>query len=98
MSLNDRDYSEKRDYMRMTINAEVTLRFKGLEFTGVCIDLSSNGMQVKSESQLAVGDVLAVHLPSPTPNLDPYNVDAEVVRVDDLGDGKQILGLATAPA
>ena len=98
MSQSDRDYSEKRDYIRMTINAEVTLHFKGLEFSGVCIDLSSSGMQVQSRSQLAVGDVLAVHLPSPTPNLDPYNVDAEVVRVEDLGDGKQILGLATAPA
>jgi hypothetical protein len=64
----------------------------------VCIDLSSSGMQVQSQSQLAVGDVLAVHLPSPTPNLDAYDVDAEVVRVEDQGDGKQILGLATAPA
>lgn len=98
MSQHDRDYSEKRDYIRMTINAEVTLHFKGLEFSGVCVDLSSSGMQVQAQSQLAVGDVLAVHLPSPTPNLDPYNVDAEVVRVEDLGDGKQILGLATAPA
>jgi hypothetical protein len=98
MSQSDRDYSEKRDYIRMTIDAEVTLRFKGLAFSGVCIDLSSSGMQVQSQSQLAVGDVLAVHLPSPTPNLDPYDVDAEVVRIQDLGDGKQILGLATAPA
>jgi len=72
------DFSEKRDFIRMTINAEVTLHFMGLEFPGTCVDLSSNGMQIRVKADLALGDTLEVHLPSPTPNLDAYHVEAEV--------------------
>jgi hypothetical protein len=92
------DFSEKRDFIRMTINAEVTLHFKGLEFPGTCVDLSSNGMQIKVKADLALGDTLEVHLPSPTPNLDAYHVEAEVVRAESQGDGWQVLGLVTTPA
>jgi hypothetical protein len=98
MSQTDRDYSEKRDFIRMTIEAKVTLHFKGLEFPGVCRDLSSNGMQIEAKAALAVGDTLNVHLPSPLAHLDPLNVGAEVVRVESLPDGLQILGLVTTPA
>lgn len=98
MSQHDRDYSEKRDFIRMSINAKVTLRVNGLALEGVCVDLSSNGMQIEAQSDLQVGDPLEVHLPSPTPNLDPYDVKATVVRVDATGEGKQVLGLITEPA
>lgn len=95
MSQHDRDYSEKRDFIRMSINAKVTLRVNGLALEGVCVDLSSNGMQIEAQSDLNVGNTLDVHLPSPTANLDPYDVTAEVVRVDNLPEGRQILGLKT---
>lgn len=92
------DFSEKRDFIRMTINAKVTLHFNGLEFPGTCVDLSSNGMQINVKAALAVGDTLEVHLPSPTPNLDPYHVEAQVVRAENLEDGSQLLGVVTKPA
>lgn len=98
MSQHDRDYSEKRDFIRMFIEAKVTLRVNGLALGGVCIDLSSNGMQIKARSNLQVGDQLEVHLPSPTPNIDPYDVKATVIRVEAHADGDQVLGLVTAPA
>lgn len=98
MSQSDRDYSEKRDFIRMAIDAKVILHFKGLEFPGVCRDLSGNGMQIEAQSALAVGDNLSVFLPSPLAHLDPLNVEAEVVRVENLADGRQVLGLVTTPA
>ncbi len=46
MSQTDRDYTEKRDYIRMRVDADVTLIHAGLEISAVCLDLSSSGMQV----------------------------------------------------
>ena len=41
MNQNQRDYSEKRDYIRMRVDAEVTLIHQGQVIEAVCIDLSS---------------------------------------------------------
>ena len=48
MSQSDRDYSEKRDYIRMRGDADVTLIHAGDLIPAVCIDLSSSGMQVQA--------------------------------------------------
>jgi len=90
--MNDRDYTEKRDFIRMTINANVTLQVMGQAFPAVCRDLSSNGMQLQAATHLKVGDMVKVHLPSNHPSLDDYEVDAEVVRIEAVGD-QQIVGL-----
>jgi hypothetical protein len=95
MSQHDKDYTEKRDFIRMTIDAKVTLRYQGQEFEGVCHDLSSTGMQIRTDATAAVDDVLSVHLPSPSPLLDPLDVDAKVIRIDMGATGERILGLAT---
>ncbi|WP_240326706.1 PilZ domain-containing protein, partial [Pseudomonas syringae] len=48
MSRNDRDYEEKRDYIRMRVDADVNLIHAGQVIPAVCIDLSSSGMQVQA--------------------------------------------------
>ena len=45
MSEHERDYAEKRDFIRMRIDADVSLIHAGQEITGTCVDLSSSGMQ-----------------------------------------------------
>lgn len=64
MSPNDRDYSEKRDYIRMRVDAEVTLIHQGQVIPAVCIDLSSTGMQVRATRSFKVGDQLSVRIDS----------------------------------
>lgn len=64
MSPNDRDYSEKRDYIRMRVDAEVTLIHQGQVIPAVCIDLSSSGMQVQAPRSFKVGDQLSVRIDS----------------------------------
>lgn len=61
MSQTGRDYSEKRDFIRMRVDADVVLIHEGDEIAGVCIDLSSSGMQVEAPRQFAVGDRLRAH-------------------------------------
>lgn len=48
MSEHERDYAEKRDFIRMRVDADVSLIHAGQEIAGVCVDLSSSGMQVQA--------------------------------------------------
>src|SRR5690606_12133147 len=94
MSQNDRAYSEKRDYIRMRLDAAVVLHHAGQEIPALCLDLSSTGMQIEAEVALSTGDKVKVHIPSEHSELAGLDAQAEVVRVTDLGDGRQSLGLA----
>ncbi|WP_249673072.1 PilZ domain-containing protein [Pseudomonas abieticivorans] len=96
MSQTDRDYSEKRNFIRMTVNANVKLRLGEHTFDAICRDLSSSGMQIEVEARSAfkAGERISVHMPSDHPALKDLNADAEVVRVKDLGGGVQSLGLS----
>jgi Tfp pilus assembly protein PilZ len=93
MSPNDRDYSEKRDYIRMRVDAEVTLIHQGQVIAAVCIDLSSSGMQVQTPRSFKVGDQLSVRIDSEHAALRGLEADTEVVWVTELEGNGQKLGL-----
>ena len=94
MSQNDRAYSEKRDFILMRLEAPVTLHHAGKEFQAQCLDLSSTGMQVEADCQVAMGDRVRVHIPSDHSELKGLDAQAEVVRVTPLDDGRTSIGLA----
>jgi hypothetical protein len=94
MSQSDRAYSEKRDYIRMRLEAPVTLLHAGREVPALCLDLSSTGMQIEAECALKMGEKVKVHIASDHNELSGLNAEAEVVRVIELEDGRQSLGLA----
>ncbi|WP_324727203.1 PilZ domain-containing protein [Pseudomonas chlororaphis] len=93
MSPNDRDYSEKRDYIRMRVDAEVTLIHQGQVISAVCIDLSSSGIQVRAPRSFKVGDQLSVRIDSDHAALRGLEADTEVVWVTELEGNGQKLGL-----
>lgn len=94
MSQSNHDYSEKRDYIRMRLEAPVTLQHAGKEIPALCLDLSSTGMQLEAECALKMGDKIKVHIASDHNQLKGLIAEAEVVRVSDLDNGRQTLGLA----
>ena len=94
MNKNDRDYSEKRDYIRMRLEAPVTLHHAGRETSAFCLDLSSTGMQLEADSAVSLGDHVRVHIASEHNAFKGLEAEAEVVRLTDLGNGRQSLGLA----
>ncbi|MCD5993133.1 PilZ domain-containing protein [Pseudomonas sp. CDFA 602] len=94
MSRNDRDYEEKRDYIRMRVDADVNLIHAGQVIPAVCIDLSSSGMQVQAPRSFKVGDRLMVQIDSDHPALKGLEADTEVVWVTDEGGDAQKLGLS----
>lgn len=93
MSQTSRDYSEKRDFIRMRVDADVSLIHEGDEVQAVCIDLSSSGMQVQAARLFEVGDRLSVRIESEHAALKGLEADTEVVRVKEQDDGSQKLGL-----
>ncbi len=94
MSLNDRSYEEKRDYIRMRVDAEVSLLHAGQVIPAVCLDLSSSGMQVQAPRTFKVGDKLSVRIDSDHAALKGLEAETEVVWATDEADGGQKLGLS----
>ncbi|KRP95511.1 PilZ domain protein [Pseudomonas fluorescens] len=92
MSEHESDYAEKRDFIRMRIDADVSLIHAGQEIAGTCVDLSSSGMQVQAPRQFTVGDLLTVRIDSEHAALRGLEADTEVVWAKAVGDD-QHLGL-----
>ncbi|MBA1274724.1 PilZ domain-containing protein [Stutzerimonas azotifigens] len=94
MSQGERDYSEKRDFIRMRIETTVVLLQEDQRIEALCLDLSSTGMQLEAPSSLKMGDKVRVLIPSEHSELKGLDAQTEVVRVQALDDGRQSLGLA----
>ncbi|MBP5967642.1 MULTISPECIES: PilZ domain-containing protein [Pseudomonas] len=94
MSQTGRDYSEKRDFIRMRVDADVVLIHEGDQVSAVCIDLSSSGMQVEAPRSFKVGDRLYVSIDSEHSALSGLEAETEVVWVKDQEGNSQKLGLS----
>jgi len=93
MSQIDRDYSEKRDFIRMTIDAKVTLHTDNQPLDAICRDLSSSGMQLETTSALPTDSQIGIRMPSNHESLRDFAAKAQVIWTKDLGAGKYLLGL-----
>ncbi|MFE8071532.1 PilZ domain-containing protein [Marinobacteraceae bacterium S3BR75-40.1] len=83
-----KDFSEKRDFIRMRVNTEITLTISetGETLKGVCRDLSGTGMMVEMDRPLKEGTVAHTSLPSQNPNFPSFDTKATVVRCDQEGE------------
>lgn len=89
----DRDYEEKRDYIRMRVDADINLIYAGQIIPAVCVDLSSSGMQIQAPRTFQVGDKISVRIDSEHAALKGLEADTEVVWIADIDGGDQKLGL-----
>lgn len=94
MSLDDRNYSEKRDFIRMQLQTKAILEHAGRQYPARCLDLSSSGLQLEASVELTVGDHVRVLIPSEHSALKGLEADAEVVRIGESENGSSTLGLA----
>ncbi len=93
MSVNDRNYEEKRDFIRMRVDADVRLIHAGEEIPAVCIDLSGSGMQLEAARKFDVGDIIKVVIQSEHAALEGLQSRTQVVWVMEEEEGTQRLGL-----
>ena len=98
MSLDDQDYAEKRDFIRMFINAPVDYAIADSDDwkSGIGKDLSGGGLSFTtegnlSESDLSEGDKVDVKLHPITPVTPPLEAKVTVIRIDAEEDGRNVV-------
>jgi len=83
MNIADRNYQEKRNYIRMKIDAPVTVTIgaDGSTLDGVCRDLSGGGMLIEVNTTLPIGTKTEVSISSGHTRNPMLRATAEVSRV-----------------
>jgi len=83
MNTANRDYHEKRDFIRMKIEtpAQVELQDGDKCFQGICRDLSGGGMLVELDTALPVGSEVKVQIASAHGHAPMLVAITEVARV-----------------
>jgi hypothetical protein len=90
----ERDYSEKRDFIRMIINtpARVHIEQDGIVTHGICHDLSGSGMLLTVNEQLPRHSELLVTL-TPSNKGPMLQARCTIARLQQSGKNKCLLGL-----
>lgn len=83
MNSVSRNYQEKRDYIRMKIEAPVNIQLEadGTIYDGVCRDLSGGGMMVELSTVLPAGTVAEVTIASSHGHNPMLRAKATVTRI-----------------
>lgn len=95
MSSIDRSFSEKRDFIRMKISAPLNAKLSHDDgiIEGLCRDLSGGGMQVETNSNIAVGTELVVEISSDHGHNPTLHARAKVARISRGKADDYVLGL-----
>jgi len=91
MSLDQRDYEEKRDFIRVAVECEVSLESSagGRRFVADGKNLSAGGVLLHTQEVLRPGDRLEMHIETRQVLLSVLDATIEVVRVEVLDDGRR---------
>lgn len=89
-----RDYSEKRDFIRMKVDTEITLSYENSDQTikGICRDLSGTGMLIEVDEPLPEGCELHTALPSNNEAFPSFETKVKVIRCNASENGKFLIG------
>lgn len=93
MSSFERNYHEKRDFIRMKVNTQLNIAFQGSDYPGTCVDLSGTGMSIETTQAFAMGDVLDISIDQKGDHRRSFHASAEVARLRQDEAGNYILGL-----
>ena len=94
MSHGTRDYSEKRDFIRMQVSTPASLIYNGESFNAVCVDLSSNGCQIESSQSFEVNSDVQVMINSGGGDTPPLQADGTILRVNKQANNVYSYGIA----
>jgi len=85
-----RQYSEKRDYMRMVMNCPATFNEVDEErmVNGTCVNLSAKGVLISTHVYFPAGTLLEVHVQPSLSKSPTFDAVVEVVRVDQPADSR----------
>ncbi len=77
-------YAEKRDFVRMQMNVPIQLTIKdsGEIITGICKNLSGNGLFFVTSKKIDIGTQLKISIYSPDNKFNNLNALVQVSRID----------------
>lgn len=94
MSMTMKDYSEKRDFHRMQVDAQIQITDNnGQTLKAICRDLSGTGMQLYVDRPFNEGEEINTLMFSTSDQFPPFETVSEIVRCTPEGDG-YLLGTA----
>lgn len=95
MSTADKEYGEKRDFIRMTLNAEALIHLADQTppIKAQCSDLSATGISLVATQPLAKGTEVGITIESPNEQFRSLDARARVLRCDARDDQTYQLGL-----
>lgn len=77
------DYEEKRDFVRMRIDTQVTYSLNGnsdVTHHGNSMDLSATGLYMVTDFQPAIGDKIEIVMNPSSDRLPPFVAEGKVIR------------------
>jgi c-di-GMP-binding flagellar brake protein YcgR len=96
MSINDRDYSEKRDFIRMKVNTTAEILIETDDeptYKAICTDLSGGGMSITIDKELPLNSEIIVTVTSDHSHSPMLKTRCNVARVQTQEDGSYSVGL-----
>jgi hypothetical protein len=81
MNQASRDYSEKRDFIRMQVTTESKIHFNGQSYSAKCIDLSSTGALIESQQSFEVNSEVVLSIQSGGGETPALQAQATILRV-----------------
>jgi hypothetical protein len=89
----DRNYTEKRDFIRMVFDAEISYKTKDNNsvYKGICKNLSHTGLQFETELFLPEGSELEVTIDSRNGKFNPLKANFKSLRVKTLQNNKYLV-------
>lgn len=94
---NDKNYNEKRDFIRMKLGAPLAAQLiqSNRTIEGVCRDLSGGGMQVETKEPLDLGTELEIEMASSHGHSPSLKAKVKVARCEETSPGTFLIGLVT---
>lgn len=81
MSQVSRDYSEKRDFIRMQVTTDTQLLINDENYAASCLDLSSSGALIECEHGFEVNTSVILSIESGGGETPPLKAQATILRV-----------------
>lgn len=94
MNNTSRDYSEKRDFIRMQISTNCEIQYKGQEYKANCLDLSSKGALIESEQAFEVDSSVTLKINSGGGDTPPLIAEASILRIVKSNSGQYQYGVS----
>ena len=94
MTVSNRSYDEKRDFIRMQVNSPISIHHQGKQYDGLCVDLSGTGLKISCPDQLAMGAECEVAIAPTAQGQHSFKALVTVTRVEEDANQQYLIGFS----